>query len=268
MGVRRSHSNHFMRFWGVSLIAMVMMPALFNFNYVSGEEAQPSDEKITTPAIGEVRVKPTRVSTLVITAVIGRAEVKERAATAWQPLRPRSTVMPNYQIRTHPRSTVEAIWGPTKTAVKIAHETVIELRTDRLLVLAGRVWVCAAQRPGERIPLVVQSPNAFAVTERGWISVAQVPWGWTLVSTDKGKAVVAAQNHVVVLADHEMTFVPPGMPPESPRQVTCESVNWRTRIYLEEFVKKCHGIPPRPLRRDFLACMECILWDAGGTVPR
>ncbi len=216
-----------------------------------------------------IEIKPTPIKhSLMITSVIGRAEIRERTAAAWQLLRERMPVLPGYQVRVDKESAVEARWEPTKTRVKIAHDTLIEMRADRLAVLAGRVWVCAAQNPGERIPLVIQSPNAFVATERGWVSVAQMPWGWTLVSCDRGSASVAARNSVVILRNGEMTFVAPGAVPDTPMKITCDAVDWNTRIYLGEFVKRCHGIPPTPLPRNFLSCAERLLWDSGGVVPR
>lgn len=216
-----------------------------------------------------IEIKPAPIQhVLIVTRVIGRGEIRERTSATWQLLRERMTVVPDYQVRTEKESAVEARWEPTKTVVKIAHDTLIEMRSDRLAVLAGRIWVCAAQKPGERIPLVIQTPNAYVATERGWVSVAQLPWGWTLVSCDRGNASVAARSSVVILRGGEMTFVAPGSRPDTPIRMTCEAVDWNTRIYLEEFVKRCHGIPPRPLSREFLSCAERLLWDAGGVVPR
>ncbi|MCS7254713.1 MAG: hypothetical protein RMK18_11785 [Armatimonadota bacterium] len=216
-----------------------------------------------------IEVKPAPVGQmLIVTSVIGRGEIRERTAATWQLLRARMTVMPDYQVRTEKESAVEARWEPTQTRVKISHDTLIEMRSDRIAVLAGRIWVCAAQKPGERIPLVIQTPNAYVATERGWVSVAQLPWGWSLVSCDRGNVSVAARNSVVILRGGEMTFVAPGMRPDTPMKITCGAIDWNTRIYLEEFVKRCQDMPPRPLSREFLSCAERLLWDAGGVVPK
>jgi len=216
-----------------------------------------------------IEVKPTPVGViLTITSVIGKGEIRERTTATWQPLRAKMSIIPGYQLRTDKESMVEARLEPTLSRIKVSHDTLIEVRNDRLVLLAGRIWVCAAQKPGERIPIVIQTPNAYIATERGWISVAQLPWGWTLVSCDRNTASVAASRSVVPLLAGEMTLVAPGSKPEVPMKVTCDIVSWDVRIYLEEFVKRCHGIPPRPLPKNFLSCAERLLWDAGGIVPR
>lgn len=216
-----------------------------------------------------IEIKPAPIGQmLILTSVMGRCEARERTAALWQQLRAKMTIMPGYQIRTDRESLIEARWEPTLTRLKVAHDTLIELRSDRLVLLAGRIWVCAAQKPGGRIPLMIQTPNAYVATERGWVSVAQLPWGWSLASCDRNTASVAAMGSVVLLRSGEMTFIAPGSRPDTPMKVTCDATSWDAKIYLEEFVKRCCGIPPRPLPKHFLSCIERLLWDGGGVVPR
>ena len=235
--------------------------------------------QVTTPSILQLPAL-VKESSLTVSELKGKAEVKQAVVNNWSQLQKQGTFPPGYQVRTLGKSVLVLRWDPTGSLIKLAPRTTIEFRKDRILLWEGRVWLHGKSAKGQKTVVVVESPLALAAISTGQLCVSHLPMVLTSISVDAGMArCVSIKKNKLNVPKGKMVFVYPKGAVTKPRTIGCLGLSVEKKLSCEKSLDQYRANDSqsanlenarvnieslKALPEKYWLCLEQLLWDIGG----